>query len=521
MKALAFQRGHPGRRIRRAAGRLLAATVVLLAALGPAFARADGAELARLEHAAIAHPEDPDLAWALARALARAGRAPEAADATRRFVARWPAHRPAARLEIARELLDRGAAPEAEPLLAAELRRVPDSGVAHFYHGLALRGCDAPEAAELALVRAARLEPALRADALLVRALVHLDHDREERAVALLIELLRFDPTGETALRARLLLRDQEIARGKDRWRVDARAGFEWDDNVTLEPAESETPPSGRRDFRGVWGAGISGQPWRTERAGLLIGYRYDQTHHAELNDFDVIQNAVFASLSTTPSDALRDRLALRLDAYAYDTLQDLDQALVGAAFRPGVLWSLGPKLGVTRLFGAFEVVEFDAQPILEVWERDSIAGGLGLEQTVPLPLAGSFVAVSFAWLRTLTQAGPDGSALGFDGDFDADSYRVRSLADVQLPFSVRAQLEASYTRDAYLNDNFAYLSESGRIAPREDDVIGARVSLSRPVLPFTRLEIYWRGAWRASNVSLFDYDKNLVGLLFHVSSSG
>jgi len=232
-----------------------------------------------------------------------------------------------------------------------------------------------------------------------------------------------------------------------------------------------------------------------------------------------MIQNALFASLSGQPSEALKERLALRLDAYGYETLQDLDHELAGASFRPGVLWSIGPRAGVVRVFSALEVAAFDGSPILDVWERDSFSGGLGVEQSVPLPLPGSMVSLSFTWLRTVTEAGTGGLSDGFDGDYDSDSFRVRALGSLVLPFSMRAQVEAAYSRDEYLNDNFTRWIDTGDIEPREDDLSAARISLSRPILPFTRLEVYWRGFWRASNVATYDYDKNLVGLLVHVSS--
>lgn len=481
------------------------------------------AALARIESALAIHPDDPDLAWARARTLARAGRSAEAVEATRRFSTRWPAHRPSARVEVARTLLDQGAPRDADRLLVETLQRDPDSGVAHFYRGLALRADLSLEEADHELQQAARLEPTLLADTLLVRALIQLDLARDEQAISLLQEILRVDPTSDTAVRARLLLREREIAVGRRRLRGEARIGFEWDQNVTLEGAESETRPSDRDDLRGIWGAGISGQPWLSERGSLLLGYRYDQTYHLDLREFDMIQNAVFASLSVLPSEALRDRLALRFDAFGYDTLQDCDHALGGASFRPSLLWSIGPRAGVTRLFGAFEVAEFDGTPISDAWERDSLAVGLGIDQTVPLPqpLQGSWVALSFAWLRTITEAGTSGGDDGFDGDFDADGMRVRALGTVALPWSLRAQIEASYARDQYLNDNSANWFTTGDLRARRDDVIAGRVSFSRPILPFTRLEIYWRGTRRASNVSIYDYDKNLVGLLFHVASSG
>ena len=475
--------------------------------------------LARIQAAAAAHPEDPDLAWVLARQLAREGRGQAAVDTTRRFLASWPDRRPEARIEIARSLLECGAAAEAEALLDEEVRTTPSSGTAHFYRGMAMRASHAPDAANREFQAAALLEPALRSETLLVRALLAFDRGRDEEAVSLLQELLRIDPTSDTAVRARLLLRDHEVAHGSQRLRADALAGFEWDQNVTLEGAESETDPSDREDFRGVWGIGLSGQPLLAERAGLLLGYRYDQTQQVELEDFNMIQNALFASLSLQPSEALKNRLALRLDSQAYDTLQNFDHALAGGSIRPNLLWAFGPRAGVLRLFGTFEFAQFDQHPFISAQERDSVSGGLGIEQLVPLPPRGASIAVSASWLRSITEAEPDGTAVSFDGDFDYDSFRLRAVGRAVLPGEIQVQVDAVYSHDRYLNDNYTPWLNTLESEPREDDIVAGRIALTRAIARFTRLELYWRGAWRSSNVGPFDYDKQIVGLLVHVAS--
>lgn len=94
----------------------------------------------------------------------------------------------------------------------------------------------------------------------------------------------------------------------------------------------------------------------------------------------------------------------------------------------------------------------------------------------------------------------------------------------LSLPWSIRAQIEAGYARDEYLNDNLSLallsLGEGDlEIAPRKDDVASGRIAVSWPILNHVRGEAYWRGTHRRSNVDLFDYDKQIVGLLVHVSS--
>jgi len=492
--------------------------VLILSLISPAWANADEmeADLALLRDAVDAHPEDPDLVWAYARKLAASGRATAAVGQTRRFLSRWPERRPAARVEIARVLIDIGATAEAMPLLDEAVSADPRSGVARFYRALAFRSEGSVRAANREFRLAARLEPAFRGESLLARALGLFETGQEQEAVALLLEVLRLDPTGDTAMRARLLLRQREIPSAGDRFRADAYVGFEWDDNVTLENAENEVPASNRDDVRGVWGFGGSWRAWGSDRGALTVGYRYDQTEHHELGTFDLISNQGFVSGTWRAGK----QVALRLDAIGYNTLQDLDNELSGGLIRPNVLVSFGPVWGALRLFAEVELAEYHDRPLLEPWDRDAIAFGVGLEHFFPLPATGSWLALSGSWERTRTQAGTGGFAGGFDGDFDYDSWRARALARFELPFDLRMRVETSYTYDRFHNDNFSHaIATLGGIRKREDDILRGRLALSRAIVDHVRLEVYWRGTRRLSNVDLFDYDKQVVGAVLRFST--
>ncbi|HEB90154.1 MAG TPA: hypothetical protein ENI85_11330 [Deltaproteobacteria bacterium] len=477
---------------------------------------ADRVALERLQAAVSAHPEDPDLAWAHARRLASVGEAARAIRATRRFVSRWPKRRPAARTEIAALLIEAGAAIPALTLLDEILAEDPDSAEARFYRGLALRRTARVAEADREFEMAGRLQPSLMPEALLARALGLFEQRREEEAVDLLREILRIDPTGDSALRARLLLRQDELLRLSRSWRLDAYAGYEWDDNVTLESSENQVLPSGREDHLGIWGLAAT---WRTpfhEKGTLTLGYRYDQTLHHDLDDFDLINNTIFVSTSW----AWLPRVRLQLDATVYNVLQDLDAELTGGSLRPGVAFALPDDWGALRLLARFEGVEFHDDTAFEPFERDGFAAGLGIEHFLPLRTKGSWISTSGSWKRTLTQAEPGGGSDGFDGDFDFDSWRLRELANLALPFDVEARIEASYTHDRYLNDNLSHaIATLGGLRKREDDILSGRISLSRPIAGHVRIEVYWRGTRRISNVDLFDYDKQTLGVLLRVST--
>ncbi len=482
-------------------------------------AASDGSSpvLARLEAAVRAHPGDPDLAWAYARELAEAGQAERATAHARSYLSRWPSHRPTARVEIARALLEAEAPEAASVFLDEAVATEPTSGLARFYRALRLRQTGQLAAADREFRVAARLEPALRAETLLVRALGLFELDRETEAVGLLSEILRLDPTSDTATRARLLLRQSESTAPADRFRANAYMGFEWDDNVTLESAENEVPASNREDFRGIWGIGLAGRAIEHDRAGLTLGYRFDQSEYDDLDGFSLLTNTVFASGSWR----LGARLSLRLDAVAYHALQDLDDELTGGTIRPSAIVSLGPSWGAIRLLPEFQIAEFHDRPTVAIWERDSYSYGLGLEYFLPLRADRSSLTVSGAWQRSETQAEPSGFSDAFDGDFDHDSLRARAVASLVLPFDLRSRIEASYEHDRYHNDNFSHFVDTlGGLRKREDDIVSGRISLSAPIVRHVRFEVYWRGTRRISNVDLFDYDKQIAGAVLRVSTN-
>lgn len=503
----------------RARGSLAAALALVLLSTGAARAERAPAPTAldRLGDAAEAHPDDPDLAWAYAKRLAIEGDVGQAIDRTRSFTARWPDRQPDARVQIARALIDRDADSAAGELLDEAVEQTPGSGEAHFYRGIVQRREGRLGEADRSFRIAGQLEPKLRPETLLARALGLFEQGRDEEAVGLLHEILEIDPTGDSAIRARLLLRRRELLDFEGRYAVDAYVGFDYDDNVTLESGTEEVLPSGQEDWRGVWGAGGSWREPLGSQGSLVLGLRYDQTRHVDLHEYDLLATTGFVSGTWRASE----RLALRLDGIAYNTLQDLEQEVVGGLVRPNVIVSFGPVWGALRAFGHAELAEYDDSAPLAPWERDAWTAGAGLEYFLPLPAAESWITASGSWLRTLTQAEPGGGSDGFDGDFDYDSWRARAYARLALPWALRAEIDAAYTYDRYHNDNFSYaLQTLGGTRQREDDIVSGRVGLSREIVRHVRLEAYWQGTRRISNVDVFDYDKQQGGILLRISTN-
>ena len=402
--------------------------VVLLAAVFLAWAPAAAGNMTaasaiqRLEDAIERHPDDPDLAYTLARKLANAGRASDAVVETRRYLARWPDRRPEARVEIARALIDGGRAEQAVALLDEEVTRRPRSATARFYRGIAHRSAGRTESAIQDFEFAGQLSAALRAESFLAQALGLFELGRDDEAVDLLRRIVELDPTSESAIRARLMLRQREMMVLERWWRLDAHAGFEWDDNVLLESATNESSGSDNADFRGVLGAGATARVLTTDEVGITLGYRLDSTLHHDLDEFDLLTNSAFVSGSLQMTDAT----VVRVDLLGWNSHQDGDNELTAGLVRPNLIVSLGPKWGALRGFAQFEIFEYDELPLIDAWERDGLSFGGGLEHFLPLPIERSFLSTSLSYQQNLTQARTGGGTSGFDGDNDHHSAKVR-----------------------------------------------------------------------------------------------
>lgn len=496
--------------------RVLIPALLLLFVGTPVEAEMPGASaIERLEDAIELYPEDPDLLYTLARKLAGKGRAAEAARTLRGFMARWPDRRPNARVEVARSMIEAGNSKTALGLLDQELTSNPKSAVARFYRGIAFRSEGRILESNREFAFAARLAPSLRAESLLAQALGLFELGKESEAVDLLRHIIEIDPTSESAIRARLMLRQRKDTRLQRAWRLDAYAGFEWDDNVLLESAANESVGTDQEDFRGVWGLGATLRALTTEKASLTLGYRFDQSVHDDLGRFDLLTNSGFASGSLL----LPTNLIFRLDALVWNTQRDGHDELTAGSIRPNLILSLGSDWGLIRVFGQYEVFEYTQGPGIESWERDGFSFGGGLEHFLPLPFEGSYVSTSVSYQQNLTQADTSGASDSFDGDYDYDSARLRVRARLMLPAEIRAGFEAGYTNDRYHNINFLNAFSTSRLRKRKDDIATARIQLSREIVAHAEFELYWRGTWRMSNIPFFDYQQHVIGALIRFST--
>jgi tetratricopeptide (TPR) repeat protein len=499
----------------------VAVTAALILPVRAASAELAGdASLERLRQATSAHPDDPDLAWMLARALASGGDPEAALGALREFRERWPGSRPEADRTLGRLLYETGRDREAVAVLRDHLARFPDDAVGQFYLGLALRRLGEPDQAAEALERAAALEPAFAASSLRLRGLDRLQAGDAEEGQRLIERARGLDPdAAQTPARGSARAGGSNSPSSRS-WEIFARGGLEFDSNVTLESdLLLTTVQSDREDLRYLWSGGVVWRPLQRERVGLIVGYRYDESRHREIDAFDQRSHLAFAAVLWRTAE----RISLRLDGRFLALDLDGSPYLHAESIQPNLFWALPRRAGVLRSFARFERREFRDTPFLDSLERDGIVYGGGLEHILPLGFRrGAWVAVQASFDRTETDA--DRDLFGFEGAYDNDRLAGKLALYCPLPWRLDVRSTVYAGRELYRNPNVVDMITDdgvGTLDPRKrrDWLIEGRLSIGRRLGRFLRLELGYRGTRRISNVDVYGYDRHVVGLYIRATT--
>ena len=132
-------------------------------------------------------------------------------------------------------------------------------------------------------------------------------------ANAMLRQTVELDPESAAADSARLLLGERAPVPLRQRLRVDAYAGMEYDSNVVLDSGDVPGLNANRADGAGIWGASASAEVYRGERVSLTLGARYDARRYIDLHDYDTDDLLAFFSARI----AGNEWLSWQLDGFA------------------------------------------------------------------------------------------------------------------------------------------------------------------------------------------------------------
>ena len=360
------------------------------------------------------------------------------------------------------------------------------------------------------------MAPELGAEALLLRATGRLSLGDRRGGRQFLEQAIELDPKADTAERARALLEGIESERVVRTPRGSAwlQGGIEVDSNVTLDSGVAFFGASSdESDTRAVWGAGLTIDALRSESATLSLGYRYDESAHDEIEEYDLQTHLIFASLQLAGPAGT----ALRIDALGNGVHQAGDRYLRSWVLRPNLFVPVGESLGVSRIWAELERVHYQDAPAIRSLIRDGSTYTVGLEHYFRMPrLERALVSVGYAFAVVDTDSSRD--ILGFRGDYDSRNSLLNAEIKLPLPRRLGLELGGSVSFERYTHRNLIdALSDDGvgTMSPsrRKDLIVEGTAALTWAFSEAIVVELRWLGTKAHSNVDVYDYRRNIVGL--------
>jgi tetratricopeptide (TPR) repeat protein len=384
---------------------------------------------------------------------------------------------------------------KAVQLLRVEVEKTPDDAEANFYLGVALNRLSEKEA-ETVLKRSLMQTPE-NPYVNFELGLYYFSKDIDAEAGDYFENVLTLAPEGAYAAQAREYLKRIEEKGREKRWEINFLAGMQFDSNVIVI-GDSPLPVgvSRKSDWTGALNFRGNYSLLKEADLELTAGYSFYQTLHAELDDFDVTQNAVDLSLLYGLSSNVKVKVAysfehLLLGGHQYDYAHVVAPSLI-CNFEQWGSTTLDYKFRTTsyKNFGAFTTNT----------DRNGDNHYIGLTHMVPVGKSYS-VWGGYSHDEDLTRV----------GFFDYHGNRVAAGFRASLPFSSLADLSGEYYRKRYEAGDPAL-----QPAIREDSQYMASLTLMKALSPTFSLMAIEQYTRNVSNIASFDYVRSVTSLFIN-----
>jgi tetratricopeptide (TPR) repeat protein len=489
-------------------------------------------ELARAREAA---PRDVDLALLQGECAIRLARYAEAVDALEAAHALAPERGDVAfQLAVARYHL--GDLAGAETALREADATGASGAEVELYRGfLLLQRAEQPAAAAAALERARSLggrsvEPVASYYAGIALAAA----DDRDAAREALERVVAEWPGTEWAREAERTL-EKLAAERKRRW-LSLRAGWEYDDNVALLGNGVALPSeiSSQRDERAAWLLSAGAELFRSGPWSAGASVSYEGWLHADLSQFDLHYPSLVTWLDRQLSEATTVRVALDADYAWVDNEPFYTSQGVGAAVfhnvgRFGLVEVGGRWWRQNYLFPNENVPDGPGQPgDLCLDDDDPFCGPPGLDEGRERNRDGNGFTVgmlhAFPVLWEAAQLRVGYRYHRFDArgrEYSYEAHEFLGDAIVQLPAGFELRLAASWTDQPYRHastfpdpdDLLAGVEYPLSRSRREDSFLETEIAIARPITRHLTLSGAWRYQRSRSNVEVFDYRRNVIGV--------
>lgn len=373
-------------------------------------------------------------------------------------------------------------------------------------------------------------------------------------------------PNSEWAQRAAVLLggfRDSRPAT----WWVEGTVGMEYDDNVVLAGSGVQLDPgeiSSQNDHRAVMSLEVGYELLRTPDWTLGVLGTFYGTAHDDLEDF----NVQFPGISLWADRRLGDNDLARIQYdFGYAWFGGSEPYLAVQTLTPNFYRNWGTA-GITRFLAAVEKRNF-LFPTFDVPDGPGAVGGLcptsqpcgppgvnessarnrdgwgfhvGFDHTLPIDEFFGRIAVGERMADANPSPGERNTRFFLRGGYRYHRYSARGSeysygghearlgVRMVLPLDFSLEITGSYERRDYRNrstfpdpeDLFAVRFPSGTVRglqyglsgkDRKDDLAEIEVVLERPINDNLTLALRYNYTDDASNVDVFDYNREIIGV--------
>jgi tetratricopeptide (TPR) repeat protein len=401
---------------------------------------------------------------------------------------------PHAALDLGIAYFDGGQYVQARSWLERAYQQGSERLTAAFFLGMTLYRLGDDRGAQQYLNEAAA-DPELRASARYYAGLSMLRQGHVEAGRSALAEVAREQPQSEVGKAAERYLSGAPAARQKP-WSVFGELGFQYDSNVNAGPSNSDlNVPTGESDGSTVLAAGGNYTLLDTGAASVRAHYDFYQSIHFKLTEFD-LQGHRFRGDVESTAGPVNYGFAATYDLYLLD-YQTFFQEGFGT---PWVAFAEGPQ-AATQVYYTLRARDFFRSPYGPY--RDGVNNAGGIRQYVQLGDPERVLGFGYQFDAENTAGGAGGN------DFQYKGQQVD--LGVRFPFQnlLRVQLAYLFRLENYQFPN----SRTDFTLRRHDHEHQFVVALAHDLTSNVALTLDYLGVFNGSNISDFDYDRNIVGI--------
>jgi len=361
----------------------------------------------------------------------------------------------------------------------------PNDSSALIFLGLSLQGQGQYEKSIPYFEKAGKLDPDFSQLALFNIGKAHAQMKNQEKAAENWNAAIKIGPTTKIAEGAKALLKVQNGDKPKKPWNLSFGAGFEYDDNITVDEQNLTT---NQGDFSYIAEFTGAYKILQTPKYELEAGYDFYQSIHDNLASFD-LQSHIFSLNGSYEWGKLNFGI---FNIYNLTNLGD-DEFLEIHSTSPSVGLAVNDKWYATLTYAYKDTNFFDLP------ERDAQNHGFALSNYLFIMNGKGIIQLGYRFENEITT----GDAFDFLGHY------LDTKIKLPLPFSKKTQVSLSYQ---YFFKDFKNVTPS--IGEKRDDYrhsIGFGVI--QPVYKNIFAKLNYQFINSTSNLAASDYRENIASL--------